>query len=717
MKDSPDTITNDLMITSRIDISTITRHLPRRTPILPLLASLLLMTVGILIGGSSHLAQAQTAGTLDSSFGSGGKVITDFGAEDSAQAISIQADGKILVGGTANEDFAVARYNPNGSLDTTFGSGGKVTTDFGSREDASDIALQKDGKIIVVGSALSDFAVVRYNSNGSLDTTFGSGGKITTDFGDSTDTATAVAIQSDGKIVVAGRTWHSSATCCRATGDFALARYNTNGSLDASFDGDGRVITDFGTPAAGTYYDFDIEGAYDVVMQNVNGVEKIIVAGQTYLGYTEGVGLPGTDVDFALARYDLNGQIDLTFGTGGQVITNRGFRNRSVIGGGKDGTFDSAKAVTIQSDNKIVVAGYSYDGDSNLVLARYLADGALDPTFGDSGWVTIPSASFFSNEPACDVATQMVGGVEKIVAVGRFAYDFVLARFNLDGSPDINFGSNGQVTTDFGSEDAATGVAIQCDSKIVVAGRKGSPYNGPDFALARYESDPLSRPSLAVNDLSVTEGQSGTVNATFNVTLSISSSETVTVQYATANGTATAPGDYLAASGTLTFQPGETSQTIMVSVKGDTTFEPNETFYVNLSNASCNATIADSQGIATIVGDDNQPSMAITDVTKVEGLSGTTAFTFTVSLSNSSYQTVTVNYRTADGTAKAPGDYTAISLTKLSFAPGETSKSITVSVKGDKLREANETFFVNLSGPVNATLADGQGVGNITNDD
>jgi hypothetical protein len=229
-------------------------------------------------------------------------------------------------------------------------------------------------------------------------------------------------------------------------------------------------------------------------------------------------------------------------------------------------------------------------------------------------------------------------------------------------------------------------------------------------------NDNDNAPTLSINDASVTEGDSGTKTLDFTVTLSTASGQTVTVDYATADGTATAGSDYQSASATLTFNPGDTTKTISVTINGDTTVEPNETFFVNLTTP-VNATITDNQGQGTITNDDVTPSISITDVTLNEGNAGTTAFTFTVTLSPSSTQTVTVDYQTADGTATAPGDYTGLSSTQLSFAPGETSKQVTVQVNGDTDAEGNETFFVNLSNPTNATIGDNQGVGTITNDD
>jgi hypothetical protein len=198
------------------------------------------------------------------------------------------------------------------------------------------------------------------------------------------------------------------------------------------------------------------------------------------------------------------------------------------------------------------------------------------------------------------------------------------------------------------------------------------------------------------------------------VTLSSASASTVTVNYATANGSALAGSDYTATSGTLTFAAGQTSKTITVPVIGDTIVEPNEAFVVNLSGA-IGATIFDGQGLGTILNDDG-PTLRINDVSRAEFNSGATAFTFIVTLSSASASTVTVNYATANGSALAGSDYTATSGT-LTFAAGQTSKTITVLVTGDTVVEPNEAFVVNLSGAIGATIFDGQGVGTILNDD
>ncbi len=228
--------------------------------------------------------------------------------------------------------------------------------------------------------------------------------------------------------------------------------------------------------------------------------------------------------------------------------------------------------------------------------------------------------------------------------------------------------------------------------------------------------------SLVIGNVTVTEGNSGTANATFTVTLSGAGLQTVTVQYAT--GTpgsvpAIAGVDYVAAGGTLTFAPGETTKTITVLVNGDTLDEVDERFVVNLSNAT-NAAIFDNEAFCTITDDDGAPTISINDVTVTEGNSETTAATFTVSLSAPSGKSVTVRYATTTPgsiPATAGTDYVAVALTTLTFAPGETSKQITVLVNGDTLDEDTERFSVNLSSAGNATIADKEGFCTINDDD
>lgn len=438
---------------------------------------------------SMGLARA-AAGDLDLTFGTGGRVTTVIGFQDRIEDIAVQPDGKIIAVGSAlvgatQYDFALARYNADGTLDATFGIGGKITTDFfGSSDGAKAVCLQSDGKIVVVGGALnggdissSVFALARYNSNGILDSTFGSGGKVTTDFSGIDDLANAVALQSDGKIIIAGQI-QSSAT----RRDFALARYDANGSLDPTFGAAGRVVTDF-------FSSFD--QAYGLAIQSDG---RIVAAGSSLA--------PSTFYDFALARYDANGNLDPTFGTGGKVTT-------SVTA---PGDFDEIRGIVIQSDEKIVAVGSTLSGIGNydIALARYNSDGSLDSAFGSGGKVV---TDFFGlSDHGYDVAIQFNG---KIVAVGdcltTTIQAFGVARYNTDGSLDSTFGSGGKIASDFsGANSHANAAGIQADGRIIAAG--STQIEGSDvFALGRYLGDtpPCSITCPSNITTSNTRGQCG----------------------------------------------------------------------------------------------------------------------------------------------------------------------------------------------------------------
>jgi uncharacterized repeat protein (TIGR02543 family) len=228
-------------------------------------------------------------------------------------------------------------------------------------------------------------------------------------------------------------------------------------------------------------------------------------------------------------------------------------------------------------------------------------------------------------------------------------------------------------------------------------------------------NDDVQIPTLSINDVSKAEGNSGTSNMVFTVTLSAVSASNVSVNYATANGTAVAGSDYTLTTGTLNIPAGQTTGTISVPIIGDTTYEPNETFSVNLSSPT-NATINDGTGIGTITNDDVL-TMSINDVSLAEGNSGVTNFVFTITLNGASSSPVTVDYATANGTAVAGPDYNSIASATLTLNPGETSKTITIQVNGDTTYEADETFYVNLSNASGAVITDAQGLGTILNDD
>src|SRR5262245_15529170 len=224
-------------------------------------------------------------------------------------------------------------------------------------------------------------------------------------------------------------------------------------------------------------------------------------------------------------------------------------------------------------------------------------------------------------------------------------------------------------------------------------------------------------PTFAIDDVSVTEGKAGTKTATFTVTKTGATEVTATVQAANANITATAGSAYVAVSlTTLTFLSGDTTKTVAVTINGDTTYEADETYVVDLSNAS-NATISDNQGVGTITNDDASPTLAIDDVAVTEANAGTKTATSTVTYTGVTRATATVQAATANATATAGSDYVAVSLTTLTFLSGDTTKTVVVTINGDTTYELDETYVVNLSNPANATINDNQGVGTTTNDE
>ena len=288
-------------------------------------------------------ASPSPSGSLDTTFGTGGIVTTPVGSYDAyAYALGIQSDGRIVVAGYSssgsNYDFALARYNTNGTLDTTFGTGGIVITPMGNGYDiAYALGIQSDGRILIAGNSYNgsnyDFALVRYNTNGSLDTTFGTGGIVTTPVGSGDSEALALGIQSDGRILAAGKSPDGS------NNDFALLRYNTNGTLDTTFGAGGIVTTPVGSGDA---------------YANALGIQsdgRILAAGKSY---------NGSRYDFTLVRYNTDGALDTTFGTSGIVTT-------------PVGSYDSyALAVGIQSDGSILAAGSSDNGSHiNFALVTY----------------------------------------------------------------------------------------------------------------------------------------------------------------------------------------------------------------------------------------------------------------------------------------------------------------------------------------------------------
>jgi CSLREA domain-containing protein len=428
----------------------------------------------------------------------------------------------------------------------------------------------------------------------------------------------------------------------------------------------------------------------------------------------------GTDITGTVAIPNGNSGICITSGAGG-TIGNSGAGQPNVIAfNGTNGITIGGGAVGFQIQANSIFnnggLGISLAGRCDLAAAP-TANDAGDADTGANNLQNYPVV----NTPVFNGGNVILSGSLNSTPLSDFTLDFYSSTAcdaSGNGEGRTYLGSQ-PVSTDNAGNVTFTNVTLPVPSGQTVITATATDTNNPrstsEFSACAGGGPPL--PTLSINNVSANEGNSGTTPFTFTVTLSAASASTVTVGYATADGTATAPSDYAAAAGTLTFAPGVTTQTVTVNVNGDTTVEPNETFTVTLS-APSNATIATGTGTGTILNDDSAalPTLSIANVSAAEGNSGTTPFTFTVTLSAASASTVTVAFATADGSAVAGSDYAATSGT-LTFAPGVTSQTITVNVNGDTTVEPNETFVVNLSAPVNATLAVSQGVGTILNDD
>jgi uncharacterized delta-60 repeat protein len=405
------------------------------------------------------------AGALDPSFSGDGKARVDLQGDEGATSLAIQADGKILLAGSRADpvesasDIALVRLTPDGSLDSTFGVGGAVLTDLGfDSEQANDVALQSDGRIVVVGSTgvvhESDIAVIRYDANGVPDPSFNGGGVQFTDIAGGSDFGNGVAIQGDDKIVVIGFT----ETTITEVPLIAVVRYKTDGTLDPTFAGDGMRTIKMG-----------LYGYGDAIAIQPNG--KIVVVGRAAQGFHLGQPIER----FAVARLNSDGSMDSTFSGDGRAMTAFGASAR-------------ASDVVLQSNGKIVAVGRdTSDQGRHFALTRYLAGGTLDRRFSGDGKQIIDFAG--NDEEAGGVSIQPNG---KIIVAG-FANGnerarFALARLTPLGRLDSTFSRDGKQTTAFGLPTQvayAFDVALQSDGRIVAAGQAFA-VGGFDFAATRY---------------------------------------------------------------------------------------------------------------------------------------------------------------------------------------------------------------------------------------
>jgi len=427
----------------------------------------------------------QQAGDLDDFFGGDGIVTTTFsGQNDIAHAVALQKDGKIVAAGveaqgSTDSDFAIARYSSEGTLDQNFdpiGQDGKVTTDIDLDDVAYDVAIQPDRKIIAAGesgnsgivAATSQFSVVRYNEDGSLDTNFGPAntGKVTIEITNLDDSVRGIAIQpstnplnpDEFKIILAGTSDFSG-----TSGDITLIRLNSDGSIDDTFGQQGTGI---------------VTTLISNSTQNVANDVAILPNGQIVVAARSKRGVTPSDT-FVVIKYDSDGIVDPTFGI--RTVTFSGIE-------------EIANALSVQTDGKIVVAGIVRQSSlvSSFGIARLKSNGDLDQDFNGNGKITLSISGAL--DIANDVSIQTIDGQRKIVVVGTSDAEspsslFTVTRLNEDGSFDTSFGNGGLVETEISDQnnfDRGLGVVVQADNNIVAVGATDFALNNADFAVVRY---------------------------------------------------------------------------------------------------------------------------------------------------------------------------------------------------------------------------------------
>ena len=600
------------------------------------------------------------AGALDPTFGSNGmEIVAGFYSPDNGEdaSVMIAQDGKIVVAATTGAGhFGVARYNADGSPDESFGLNGKQFADVPALGKVTCATIDGHGKILVAGDTNAnghDFVVVRFNADGSLDGSFGVGGVLVTDFG-RWDTATSIAIDRNGQIVVSGWSLDRSLP----NGDpssykIAAARYNADGTLDSSFGNQGKLLS-------------DINGLARSMV--IDGANRIIIAGGTW----------GAGTAAVLVRLNSDGTVSSRFNTVTSALAQT-----------------SLQSIAIDRFGKIIVVGQT--AGSGLVAARFSENGTLDTSFGAGGKLVEVR---FNNTFWSDIAIDQQG---KLVVFGGNGFSSfyssrttMVSRYNSDGTPDSSFGQGGMATVSLGTyTNIANSVVIDADNRILVAGGAGD-----SLVIARVLGSAVQSYSVFANDARKPEG----INTpfTFIVKREDSSDGPASVSFSVV-GTGTSPADAndfggSLPSGTVNFADGEIEKTIAINVSSDTTVEGDESFFVTLSNPTSGFILSKSSATGTILQE--TLSISTANATKLEGSSGNTAFTFTVTRANSSSGQASVDFA-AVGSGSHPADAddfgSSLPSGTLTFAAGESSKVITINVSGDSAVESDDGFSVSLS--------------------
>jgi uncharacterized delta-60 repeat protein len=680
-------------------------------------------------------------GTLDGSFSTDGVARANFrdvpvfgGSYDLALAVIQQTDGKLVLAGTTahvfgDDDIALARFNADGTLDSTFGDGGLARLDIGSTDDVAFSLIQQDGdKLVIAGTAISGGfyrqVFARFNANGTLDTTFGTGGTTLTDFGEGSGSWTSdIAQQPDGKLVAIGQVSEL------ASRDFSIVRLSENGVLDPLFDGDGILAVDFdGNEDIATTVALQADGA-------------IVAAGFTTS--TEG------RVSAALLRVNADGSPDNSFGIAGKAVIDMG--GQSLL-----------NSIAVQADGRLIATGtrFGADGGQHMILARFNSDGALDTSYGIDGVATADFGTGDTAHLSTGVALiQQADG--KYVAAGPNSLGtFGAARFD-DGAA---FPGRIGLTVTSQTVDETTAMATYAVRRT--GGRTGAV--SVNYATAAGQAQPGSDFEDASGTLTWNDGDADDKTLTINIiddavaessedfsltlsaptgggqlaaseaTTSIANDDgpgelyfpngldqiqveeaatainarvrrrdgstgAVSVKYSTSSGTAGAGTDFVATSGTLTWADGDTSDKMVdVGILDDGAAEGDEDFQIRLSNPTGGATIPFLGGVQLMRIVDNDAGLGLADSAASIGEAGGSV-SLAVSRSGPAGAGVSVNYATSSGSATTASDFTGASGT-LNWAAGDSAdKTILVIITNDMKDEIDETFTVTLSNPSGGT--------------
>lgn len=624
------------------------------------------------------------SGALDANFGNKGTTSDDvFAGSASEQARDMVAlpDGKFIVVGEtggSSSDFLIARYLPNGALDPSFGVGGLVTTDFfGGADSARSVALDAQGRVVVAGWALrggtGDFAVARYLPNGTLDPTFDTDGRATVDFGGLDDRGSSLALGADSRIIVGG--WTAGVQSC----DIAVAVLTENGALDPTFSKDGLVT-------------LDVRGNQDLGNAILVEPDGAIVVGGTSSRLSSV--LANTTKDFVVVRFTAAGVLDATFSKDGYLF-------------GPDdaptGTSNSALNALVLRDDGHILFGGSLGG--NILFGDLDATGGIR-FYATDNFTSLQLGGSGSGSSSQAINDLVIAPDGKIVATGQITFigdtapHLFVKRYLPDFTLDVNFGLSS--STIISSLGAGRAVALAKDSGILAVA------NGFATVDLLSKSATPKEGAFSLDALSYAIAENGgSVTVTVNRPHEASHGN-VTVDYALVGLSALPGQDFTPVAGTLVFRETETTKTFTIPIINDVFKEGTESLGIVLSNPTGGAQLSSAAYAPVFILDnDTAPPPASFQLDTSSFLNFVTeGFTFlTIQRTGNNLGAVTVDYHTEDGTAKAGEDYIA-SFGTLSFAAGETSKQITILGISDDRIEGPETFFLKFTTPTGGSTLD-----------